>query len=496
MRLERLLKRLNNSVRLKDYPLDLDIKSISANSKTLRKGSLFVAVEGTKSRGSDFIAEALRNGALCVVGSRLNAEVGQTSSPRRVNFKQVPFIKVKDSRRALAVLADEFFDHPSKKLKVIGVTGTNGKTTITYLIRDILKQADFSSGIIGTINYCYQDKVIPAPHTTPGPIELQSLLNDMAKSACQYCVMEVSSHGLDQERTAGIDFESAIFTNLTPDHLDYHKTLENYFLAKSRLFGALKTEARAIVNLDSPYAGRLRSLSRGRFVGYAIDSPADFKARDLNLSLEGSEFVLETQGIKSRIKTRLTGRHNILNILAAIAFGVTQKIELSRIQKAMENFEGVRGRLCRVKANTKNVFIDYAHTPDALENVLSVLRQFTKGRLCVVFGCGGERDRLKRPLMGAVVEKYADVIIITSDNPRGEEPLAIAQEIAAGIKTKEYKIILDRREAIERALAKFSSPDTVLIAGKGHENYQVFKDKKIEFDDQIVVEGYIREKGL
>ena len=334
MRLERLLKRLNNNGRLKDYPLGLDVKAISANSKTLRKGSLFVAVDGTKYRGSDFISEALRNGALCVVGSRSKTEE---------SFKDVPFIKVRDSRLALAVLADEFFDHPSKKLKVAGVTGTNGKTTITYLIRDILKRADISSGIIGTINYCYQDKVIPAVNTTPGPIELQSLLNDMAKSACQYCVMEVSSHALSQERTAGIDFESAIFTNLTPDHLDYHKTLENYFLAKSRLFSALKTEAHAIVNLDSPYGARLRSLNRGRFVGYAIDSPADFKARDLSLSLEGSEFVLEARGMKSRIKTKLLGRHNILNILAAIAFGVTQKIELPQIQKAVEDFAGSGG---------------------------------------------------------------------------------------------------------------------------------------------------------
>ena len=487
MRLERLLKRLNNNSRLKDYPLELDVEAISANSKTVREGSLFVAVEGTKSKGSDFIVEALRNGALCVVGSRPKTGV---------SFKNVPFIRVRDSRLALAVLADEFFDHPSKKLKMAGVTGTNGKTTITYLIRDILKRADVSSGVIGTINYCYQDKVIPAANTTPGPIELQSLLNDMAKSACQYCVMEVSSHALSQERTAGIDFESAIFTNLTPDHLDYHKTLENYFLAKSRLFSALKAEAHAIVNLDSPYAARLKSLSRGRFVGYAIDSPADFKARDLNLSLEGSEFVLEAQGIKSRIKTKLIGRHNILNILAAIAFGVTQKIELPQIQKAVENFEGVRGRLCRVKAGARNVFIDYAHTPDALENVLSVLRQFTKGRLCVVFGCGGERDRLKRPLMGKVAEKYSDTIIITSDNPRAEEPFAIAKETAAGIKTKEYKIILDRREAIELALAKSNFSDTVLIAGKGHENYQIFKDKKIEFDDQIAAEEYLREKGL
>ncbi|MEK6567378.1 MAG: UDP-N-acetylmuramoyl-L-alanyl-D-glutamate--2,6-diaminopimelate ligase, partial [Candidatus Omnitrophota bacterium] len=357
-------------------------------------------------------------------------------------------------------------------------------------------QADLSSGIIGTINYCYGDKVIPAVNTTPGPIELQSLLNDMAKSACRYCVMEVSSHALSQERTAGIDFESAIFTNLTPDHLDYHKTLENYFLAKSGLFSSLKAEASAIVNLDSPYGARLRSLSRGRFVGYAIDSSADFKARDLSLSLEGSEFVLEARGIKSKIKTRLLGRHNILNILAAIAFGVTQKIELPQIQKAVENFEGVRGRLCRVKARARNVFIDYAHTPDALENVLSVLRQFTKGRLRVVFGCGGERDRMKRPLMGEVAEKYSDTIIITSDNPRSEEPLAIAKEIAAGIKTKEYKIIPDRRQAIELALEKSNFSDTVLIAGKGHENYQIFKDNKIEFDDQIAAEEYIREKGL
>ena len=450
-----------------------------------------MAINGAKAKGSDFIDEAIKRGAVCVVAGHPVRQAGLA----RPTFRGVPLIPFADTRYALAILADEFFGHPSGKLKVVGVTGTNGKTTITYLIRSILSQAGFSSGIIGTINYCFKDKIMPAPNTTPGPLDLQLLLKTMVDAGCGYCVMEVSSHGLQQNRTEGIEFAAAIFTNLTPEHLDYHLNLDNYFLAKSRLFSGLSKEAYAIINLDSPFALRLLGLSRGKFVGYAVGSQADVRATNLVLGLWGSEFILKTGALKTKIKTRLIGKHNVSNILAAIAFALTQGIELADIKKALGCFEGVKGRLQKVRAGNRNIFIDYAHTPDALENVLGILRQFSKNNLLVVFGCGGERDSLKRPLMGKVAEKYADVIILTSDNPRGEDPEEIARDIASGIKSKDYKIILERREAIRYALSKSKEQDTVIIAGKGHENYQIFKTRRIEFDDNVVTQDYIREKG-
>lgn len=486
MRLAKLLKRLDSNY-LDYYPGNLNVSSICSNSKEVKEGSLFVAIQGTKKRGSDFIGEAVKRGAVCIVAS---------DSRPASDFKGVPFVNFADTRYGLGLLADEFYGHPSGRLKVAGVTGTNGKTTVTYLINSILNQANISTGIIGTIGYSFKDKIIPALHTTPGALELQLLLKQMADAGCSYCIMEVSSHGLNQKRTEAVDFKAAIFTNLTQDHLDYHLNLENYFLAKSRLFSGLSEDAYAIINLDSPFALRLKSLALGKFIGYAIDREADLRAANLALSLEGSEFILKTKGHKIRIKTRLIGKHNISNILAGIAFALTQGIGLADISKALEKFPGVKGRLERAKALSRNIFIDYAHTPDALDNVLKILRQFSRKRLIVVFGCGGERDSLKRPLMGKAAERYADVIIITSDNPRSEDPEKIARDIALGIKDKDYKIILGRKEAIQYALAKSKIGDTVLIAGKGHENYQIFKDRKIEFDDIITAEEYIRQKGL
>ena len=472
MRLPSLLKRINPE---SDCRTDLEISGIFANSKEVKAGSLFVAVKGAKADGSEFIAEAVANGAVCVAAEDICLAA---------KYPAVEFVRVKDSRYALAVLADEFFNHPSEQIKAVGITGTNGKTTITYLIRAILEQAGLSSGVIGTINYSFKDKVLAAVNTTPGPLELQYLLREMASCGCDYCLMEVSSHSLEQKRTAAIDFKAAIFTNLTQDHLDYHLNMENYFLAKARLFSSLSQTAWAIVNTDSPYGLRLRELSRGKFISYGIDGEADVRAFDLKLGIDGSEFDLEYEGRPTRIKTKLIGRPNIYNILASAAFAFSQNIKPEDIQAALTKFSGVKGRLERVKdVQDRFVFVDYAHTPDALENVLAALKEFSSNRLTVVFGCGGERDRLKRPLMGRIAEKYAERIIITSDNPRGEEPGTIAGEITCGIKNKEYKVILDRKEAIACALGNSLFGETILIAGKGHEDYQIFKDRKIYFDD-------------
>ncbi len=472
MRLGRLLKRIDPDYSPKADP---EVRGVFANSKEVKDNSLFVAVKGAKADGSGFIPEAVANGAVCVVAEDISLAA---------KYPEVEFVRVKDSREALAELADEFFAHPSGQIKTVGITGTNGKTTITYLIRKILEEAGLSSGIIGTINHSFKDRVIPAQNTTPGPLELQSLLRDMVSVGCDYCLMEVSSHSLEQKRTRAIDFKAAIFTNLTQDHLDYHLNMENYFLAKARLFSSLSKDAFAIVNTDSPYALRLRELNRGKFIGYGIDGQADVRAFDLRLGIDGSEFGLEYAGNKTRIKTKLIGRHNIYNIMAGAAFAFSQNIKPEDIQAALKDFPGVRGRLERVEdLQDRFVFVDYAHTPDALENVLAMLKEFSSSRLTVVFGCGGERDRLKRPLMGQAAARYADRIIITSDNPRGEEPQDIAGEIARGIINKEYKVILDRKEAIAYALGNSIFGEIILIAGKGHEDYQIFKDKKVYFDD-------------
>src|SRR3989338_5434360 len=469
---------------------NVDISSLACDSRSVTKDSLFIAIDGTKVKGSDFIAEAIRNGASCVVAAHRRTALFE---------RRVPVIYFPDTRYALAVMADEFFGHPSRKLKVIGVTGTNGKTSITYLIRSILQEANFSCGIIGTINYSFKEKIIPAQNTTPGPLELQMFLKQMVRAGCAYCIMEVSSHSLDQQRTAGIDFKAALFTNLTHDHLDYHLNLENYFSAKAKLFRGLNKDAFSIINADSPYAGRLATIGLGKLITYGIDSECDIRAENLALDLAGSEFILHTKkrkpssGGKTKIKTRLIGRHNISNLLAAIAFALSQKIELAQIVRAVENFNGVKGRLERGRAQERNIFIDYAHTPDALANVLGTLKALSKGKLTVVFGAGGERDALKRPLMGKLAEKYADKIIITSDNPRSEEPQKIADDITLKMRGDNYKVILDRKEAIACALSASYAGDTVLIAGKGHENYQILKDRKIEFDDMAVVKQLLQQ---
>lgn len=475
MKLSQLLKKINHKHFISGST-DMDITCVCADSKTVKTGSLFVAIDGTKVKGSSFIEEAIGKGAVCVVVPE--DTFGNVS-------RKVPVISSPDTRYCLAMLADEFFGHPSGRLKVVGITGTNGKTTITYLIRSILQEVNFSSGIIGTINYSFKDKIIPAPNTTPGPLALQSLLKQMADAGCHYCVMEVSSHALDQKRAEGIDVEAAIFTNLTQDHLDYHGNLENYFLAKARLFSGLPEDSYAILNAECPFGRRLIPLTKGKVITYAIGLPADIMASEVKLSLEGSECIVHTPEANVKLKTKLIGSHNISNVLASVAFGLSQGIALEDITKAIASFSGVKGRLEKVACNDRNIFIDYAHTPDALENVLRALRQLSGNKLTVVFGCGGERDSLKRPLMGNVAARYADTIIITNDNPRSESPEKITGDITSGIKGREYKVILDRKEAIAYAIAQSQAQDTVLIAGKGHENYQIFKDKKVAFDDII-----------
>lgn len=459
---------------------DFEVAGISANSKNVGNNFVFVAVKGNSCDGNVFIKEAVNNGAKAIVTSDAPEQAS--------NINGVLFIRAADTRKALADLAGEFYGHPSSKIKVAGITGTNGKTTVSYLIEALFKEADCAAGVIGTINYRFKNNQFPSKNTTPGPVELQAILAQMLRNKVGYVAMEVSSHGLDQERTAGIKFDSAIFTNLTQDHLDYHKTLEKYFLAKAKLFSGLEEGACAIINGDDLYGRKIQALSKARVISYGLGLKNDLTARDIKFDLSGSEFILKGLSQEISLKTKLIGRHNLYNILAAAAFGLKEGLDISLIKSAVEKFELVPGRLERIDSRRGfAVFIDYAHTDDALNNVITALRQISKARIILVFGCGGDRDKIKRPKMGKTACELADYAIITNDNPRCEDPESIINDIKAGIETNNYCVIPDRFLAIKRSLSLAAAGDIVLIAGKGHENYQVLKDKIIDFSDRQAV---------
>jgi len=472
---------------------DFEVKGLSCNSKAVKDGFVFVAIKGAREDGNKFIDEAIAKGAKAVVvKSPLGCARGKPVTSHKSQFK-VPFIRVKDARRALAKLAVEFYGNPTAKIKVVGVTGTNGKTTITYLIEALLKEAGFQPAVIGTINYRFKDRIIPSKNTTPGPLELQSMFCDMLKEGIDYAVMEVSSHALDQERTAGINFHSAIFTNLTQDHLDYHKTLENYFRAKAKLFKDISPDSFIVINEDDKYARRLKKLRKQRIITYGIDNRVRVTARNIKFDHLYTQFQLVSSQVKENFKTRLIGRHNVYNILAAIAWAQEEGIDFSVIKSSLEGFSLVPGRLERVDFEGDfSVIVDYAHTEDALRNIITTLRQVACKRIIVVFGCGGERDRAKRPKMGRTVTELADYAVITSDNPRSEDPLDIIKDIKRGIRKTNFCVIPERREAIKKALSLAKTGDTVLLAGKGHENYQIIKDKMLHFDDREVARECLR----
>jgi len=460
---------------------DFKAEGISCNSKEVSDNFIFVAIEGTHLDGHRFIDEAISKGAKAVVVQSSKLEV-QSS-------KKASIIRVEDTRRALADLAAKFYGNPSWKIKVAGVTGTNGKTTITYLIEELLKKTGFMPAVIGTVNYRFKDKIIPSRNTTPGPLELQSLLADMVKENASHAIMEVSSHAISQNRTRAINFHSAIFTNLTQDHLDYHKTLEDYFLAKAKLFTGLSRMAFAVINTDDKYGRRLAGMLKGpRIITYAIDNDADVRAYDIRFNISHTEFRLKAFKEDMDFKTRLMGRHNIYNILAAYAWACEERLPPALIKSCLEKYNSVPGRLEKIKSGKSfSIFVDYAHTEDALRNVIRALRQISAKKIIVVFGCGGERDKTKRPKMGRVVSELADYALITNDNPRSEDPQKIIEDIVKGIKKDNYCIIPDRKAAIRKSLSLAKAQDIVLIAGKGHEDCQILKDETIHFNDREVV---------
>lgn len=473
---------------------DREIIQITYDSRQVVAGALFVALPGSKVDGHDYVEAACRQGAVAVL---VQQEV--TVPPG------VTVIKVADTRAAMQAVAPYFFDYPSSKLRMIGVTGTNGKTTTTYIVRAILMKAGFRVGLIGTIQNMIGQQVLPVKNTTPDVIELQALLADMVEAGVEYVVMEVSSHALALNRVSGTEFDVGVFTNITRDHLDFHITFDNYIQAKAGLFrllsapGGSKTVKTAVVNSDDPAGAAMLASCDCRKLTYGVDSGADLKAGNIDVRADGAAFTVTGPFGTMPLSLRITGKFNVYNTLAAMGAALAEGIDAGLIRQAVEEFRSVPGRFELVDAGQPfTVIVDYAHTPDGLENILKTARQFAERRIIVVFGCGGDRDRTKRPIMGKLAMEYGDVVIATSDNPRSEDPESILREIEAGLKDgrrgqKDYEIVTGRREAIAKALAAARPQDVVIIAGKGHETYQILKDRTIDFDDREIAREIIRE---
>ena len=474
--------------------LEREVVQIAYDSRKVARDALFVAIPGLKVDGSTFIPQALDQGAIAVVTER---DPGALPAQRK-GMENVTFIQVPDAREALALIAHEFWGRPTETLRLFGVTGTNGKTTTAYLIRSIFSQAGFKTANLGTVGYFIGEETLSAPQTTPEAPELQALFAEMLKKEIDCCVIEVSSHALELKRVDQCRFRAALFTNLTQDHLDFHKTMEAYFQAKLRLFKEFAPSV-AVVNLDDSWGGRVLEAYSGEKLTFGIRERADITPAQVEISMKGLDLQLNTPSGTLAIRSPMTGEHNVYNILGAAAMAISQQLPLEAIAEGVASLKGVPGRFEKVdEGQDFLVIVDYAHTPDALKKLLTTARKLVRGKLLTVFGCGGDRDRGKRPLMGAISAQESDVSLVTSDNPRGEDPEAITAMIEAGIQkergTASYQVIVDRQEAITQAIKMASSGDVVVIAGKGHETYQIFRDRTIEFDDREVARGALMAK--
>ncbi len=459
-----------------------EITAIDCDSRMIQKDSLFVVLKGLRHDGMDFVDEAIDRGACVIVANRVP----------RVTRHDVLFLRVADPHRFMRQAIERFYGGLSSRVRSIGVTGTNGKTTVTYLIESILKQAGWPCGVMGTVNCRMGEDVFAAQNTTPDFVKIHQFLAELSQRHIEYAVMEVSSHGLAQGRVDLINFKSAVFTNLTSDHLDYHKTRENYFLAKSRLFTTLSKESLAVINVDDHYGQRLISMTKARVMRYGILGAADIYAKDIKTAVGTSHFTVCVPTGQAVIETALCGLHNVYNILAAIGVCYNEGITLPEIVRGIARLKYVPGRLERLESPKGfSVFIDYAHTEDALKNVLEALRHLKPRRIITVFGCGGDRDKTKRPKMGAVASELSDIVIVTNDNPRSEDPASIVAQIIAGFSREDYQVVMDREEAIKTAITIATHGDIVLIAGKGHEDYQIFKDKTVSFNEHAIVRKYL-----
>jgi len=449
---------------------DIEIKNICIDSRHVIEGSLFVCIVGANIDGHKFALSAEERGAAAILAEHELPQV------------RIPVIIVPDTKEALATVTANFYGNPADKLKLIGVTGTNGKTTVTYIVKNILEACGKKVGLIGTNNNMIMQEVVHAERTTPDALELHELFKRMLDSGCEYVIMEVSSHALDRKRVFGCHFEVGAFTNLTGDHLDYHDTMQNYLLAKMKLFD---NSDKKLINFDDQ-SGQIIA-KKYDVIKYGIDS-GDLRAKDIKLLNDRVEFKCCYDEEEHYMCLGIPGKFSVYNALTAIGICLNLGISLEKISQGLATARGVVGRIEVVETGKDfTVLIDYAHTPDGLRNVLETVRGFCQGRLIVVFGCGGDRDRTKRPLMGSIASDLADFVIITTDNPRTEEPIEIIKDIELGMGDGEYRLIENRRDAIKYALDYAKKNDIIILAGKGHETYQILKDKTIHFDEREVI---------
>lgn len=486
---------------LKDIPVkevkgskDVEITGLCANSKVVAPGNLFVAKKGRVDDGAHYIHEAIAAGATAVLTDIFD--------PSLRNITQVihPHVSAIES-----LLAAQYYQHPSRELFMVGITGTNGKTTTSFLIKHMLDQLNVPCGLIGTIEYIIGKHRYQAVRTTPDVISNHKMLREMILQGCKSAVMEVTSHALDQGRAQNIDYDIGIFTNLTLDHLDYHQTMDNYCMAKQKLFQGFNPKQSkqgnpfpktAVVNIDSPWYEKMLQGCQAQVLTYGFGPSATVRAKNIQLTPSGTQFTIRYNGEEVKCRCPLVGRYNVYNCLAAVCVGLIRQEPLEKLGAILSSFPAVPGRLELVRNDLGlNIFVDFAHSDDALTNVLECLQEFKKGRIITVFGCGGDRDHSKRPKMSKAAEELSDFCFVTSDNPRSENPLKICQEITQGFKKENWMVEIDRREAIKKAISMANLNDIILIAGKGHETYQVFAHKTVEFDDRKIASQLCTEQA-
>jgi UDP-N-acetylmuramoyl-L-alanyl-D-glutamate--2,6-diaminopimelate ligase len=505
MKLGDLLTGLEHRTTLSPGWLQREVRDIAHDSRMVKPGSLFVAVRGFHSDGHQFISQAIKQGALAIVAEK------QAVPPVPAG---IPLLLVDDSRRALALLANTFFGHPSRRLLLTGITGTNGKTTTTYLVKSIVEAAGHTAGLIGTIDYRVGDTVYPAPNTTPESLELQRLLSEMVGLGTRHCIIEVSSHALALGRIEGCEFAAAGFTNLTQDHLDFHESMDVYFQAKLRLFTGLSPEAWAIINSDDARGTEIVRKTRARVITTGFSELANVRpVGAIRHGINGLMFDAASPAGTIPVESPLVGRYNIYNILTAIGIGTALGVSAEMIARGIRNMKAVPGRMEKVdEGQPFGVVVDYAHTEDAIVRLLESVREVAAKRIITVFGCGGDRDRTKRPAMGAAAITGSDIVIVTSDNPRTEDPLSIIRDIEQGLRErgvktsaqdagrqvapgkKPYIVIPGRHEAVAVAIGLARPGDVVVLAGKGHEDYQIIGETKMRFDDREVAREEIRKQ--
>jgi len=476
------LKKIVENINFKGEPDDRQIFNIVHDSRKVKHGSLFVAICGEKSDGHDFIFEAIDKGAIAIL-----------ANGRSPATDKVPILQVKNPRKIMSKIAANFYNHPSKKVNVIGITGTNGKTTTTQLVDFILKFNKFSSGSLGTLGFSSPTGIVSTGFTTPESVDLHQIIRTMVDGGIKYIPMEISSHAIKMHRVDDLDVNIAVFTNLSPDHLDFHGNMNNYFKTKLKLFENLNEKSIAIINNDDKYAKKIIKKLKCKYLTYGFKKESDLYVKSYNLKINGTHITFSFKNEDFDVNTHLIGRFNIYNLMGAILTSLKLGLSIEQIKYSLENFKSVPGRFEQFKLkNGNNAIVDYAHTPDAFKNILSNIRELTDKRIVTLFGCGGNRDKLKRPLMAGISEKLSEKTIITNDNPRFEDEDSIINDIVAGFKSKNYSIIKNREEAIRKICNEYSNA-MIVILGKGRDNYQIKGNNKIYHSDIGIIKEYFDE---